>query len=44
MTETGVGRKVWLDEAWEWASHWSMARLAEWYEACYDTVVVRAEA
>jgi phosphatidylinositol alpha-mannosyltransferase len=44
---SGVGldspadRKVWLDEAAEWAGHWSMVRLAEWYEARYRSAVVR---
>jgi phosphatidylinositol alpha-mannosyltransferase len=35
------GRQAWLDEAWSWASHWSMARLAEWYESRYETAMVR---
>jgi phosphatidylinositol alpha-mannosyltransferase len=40
----GPARKTWLDDSWAWASHWSMERLAEWYEARYDAAVVRAEA
>ncbi len=40
----GPARKTWLDDGWAWASHWSMERLAEWYEARYDAAVVRAEA
>ena len=35
------GSPIWLDDGWAWASHWSMGRLAEWYEARYDTAVVR---
>jgi phosphatidylinositol alpha-mannosyltransferase len=34
-------RKVWLDDGAEWAGHWSMERLAEWYEARYRSAVVR---
>jgi phosphatidyl-myo-inositol alpha-mannosyltransferase len=37
----GPGSPTWLDDAWAWASHWSMGRLAEWYEARYDAAVVR---
>ncbi len=38
---TGPGSPAWLDDAWAWASHWSMGRLAEWYESRYETAVVR---
>ena len=38
------GSPTWLDGAWAWASHWSMGRLAEWYEARYDAAVVRTGA
>ena len=34
-------RKAWLDGGAEWAAHWSMERLAEWYEARYRSAVVR---
>jgi phosphatidylinositol alpha-mannosyltransferase len=33
-------RGGWLDGASEWASQWSMARLAEWYEGIYASAVV----
>ncbi len=42
--EPKPGDQAWLDEAWAWASHWSMERLAEWYESRYDAAVVRAKA
>ncbi len=35
------GRAAWLDRAESWADHWSMARLAEWYETRYRASVVR---
>ena len=38
---TGPGRQAWLDDGWAWASHWSMGRLAEWYESRYEAAVVR---
>ena len=40
---TGVpaDRGAWLDGGAEWAAHWSMGRLAEWYEARYRSAVVR---
>jgi len=44
---TGVqpdGRAAWLDGAQSWADHWSMARLAEWYETRYRAAVVRPRA
>lgn len=28
-----------LEAAWAWAAHWSMARLAEWYEGRYRSLV-----
>ena len=31
--------EAWLDAASAWASHWSMERLAEWYEGWYRAVV-----
>jgi phosphatidylinositol alpha-mannosyltransferase len=37
---TGTDRKRWLDDGWAWASHWSMERLAEWYEDRYAAAVV----
>jgi phosphatidylinositol alpha-mannosyltransferase len=33
------GDGPWLDAAAEWASHWSMDRLAGWYEHRYRSVV-----
>jgi len=41
---TGPGLEAWLDDGWAWASHWSMDRLAEWYESRYDSAVVRTGA
>ncbi len=38
--DTGPGR-VRLDGAAQWAAHWSMARLADWYETVYHSAVVR---
>ncbi len=35
------GRAAWLDGAESWADHWSMERLAEWYETRYRASVVR---
>jgi phosphatidyl-myo-inositol alpha-mannosyltransferase len=35
------GRQAWLDEAASWADHWSMERLAGWYETRYRALVVR---
>jgi phosphatidylinositol alpha-mannosyltransferase len=35
---------AWLDGGTEWADHWSMERLAEWYEARYRSAVVRSGA
>ncbi len=35
-------RRAWLDAGVAWADHWSMERLAEWYETRYRTVVVRS--
>lgn len=32
--------KARLDEASEWAAHWSMGRLAQWYESIYRSVLV----
>ncbi len=32
-------REAWLDAASAWASHWSMERLAEWYEGRYRAVM-----
>ena len=49
VTETGPGgeggtgdgsRRRRLDAAEGWAAHWSMGRLAEWYEDIYRTAVV----
>ncbi len=44
--EPGIGcgagwgsEETWLDAASEWASHWSMDRLAEWYESRYRSVM-----
>ncbi len=34
-------RRAWLDGGEAWAGHWSMERLAEWYESRYRSVVVR---
>ena len=34
-------RRAWLDRGEAWADHWSMERLAEWYETRYRTVMVR---
>jgi len=33
-------RRRWLDAAEGWAAHWSMGRLAEWYEGIYRSAVV----
>jgi phosphatidylinositol alpha-mannosyltransferase len=33
-------RRRWLDAAEGWAAHWSMGRLAEWYEGIYWSAVV----
>jgi len=38
---TPADRKLWLDGGAEWAAHWSMGRLAEWYEVRYRSAVVR---
>ena len=38
---SAADRKVWLDDGAEWAAHWSMERLAEWYEVRYRAAVVR---
>ncbi len=34
------GRQAWLDAGRAWADHWSMERLAHWYEDVYRSVVV----
>jgi phosphatidylinositol alpha-mannosyltransferase len=36
----GGGRRAWLDAAGSWADHWSMGRLARWYEDVYRSVLV----
>jgi phosphatidylinositol alpha-mannosyltransferase len=41
LTRVLGGGRAGLDGAAEWADHWSMARLAEWYEARYRSAVVR---
>jgi phosphatidylinositol alpha-mannosyltransferase len=35
-------RSGWLDAAAEWAAHWSMDRLAAWYEEIYQSAMVEA--
>jgi phosphatidylinositol alpha-mannosyltransferase len=34
-----AGDAAWLDDAVAWAAHWSMDRLAEWYEHRYRSVM-----
>ena len=34
-------RAVRLEAAHDWASHWSMGRLSEWYESVYASAMVR---
>ncbi len=44
--DAAAGRALtepWLDAASAWASHWSMNRLAEWYESRYRLVVARSK-
>jgi phosphatidylinositol alpha-mannosyltransferase len=36
------GRQAWLDGGEAWAAHWSMERLAEWYETRYRAALVRS--
>ncbi len=38
--DAGPGRDR-LDQVAEWAAHWSMDRLADWYETVYRSAVVR---
>jgi phosphatidylinositol alpha-mannosyltransferase len=40
-TATAGERAARLDQAYTWASHWSMGRLSEWYESCYASAMVR---